>query len=211
MGRRSLPASGAGPGSQGWPEGPSAASRAAAALTARNSPATREIASDQGADEALLVRTTAIHDQARASRVVSVWRASQLTPVSWPESRNLTTSMPREPVLQPCRAYRHDAPTRVLGDRLHSRVEDPLGVAHRCTPTSPVATLSWTSSRRRPCRAHPRRRQAGERRGDGHRQRPGGAAAHRRRGRRPAPGAGRSRAGVAARGIASTAVRSAPK
>jgi hypothetical protein len=34
--------------SQGWPEGPNAASRAAASLPARNSPATRELASDRG-------------------------------------------------------------------------------------------------------------------------------------------------------------------
>ncbi len=48
--------------SQGWPEGPSAASRAAASLTARNSTATREIASDQLPHGARPVRTSAIHD-----------------------------------------------------------------------------------------------------------------------------------------------------
>jgi hypothetical protein len=78
-GRRSLPTSGAGPGSQGWPGGPSAASRAAASLTARNSAATREIASDQLPMERGSVARAHPRSGRVASSVVSVCRASQVT------------------------------------------------------------------------------------------------------------------------------------
>ena len=78
-GRRSLPTSGAGPGSQGWPGGPSAASRAAASLTARNSAATREIASDQLPMERGSVARAHPRSGRVASSVVSVCRASQAT------------------------------------------------------------------------------------------------------------------------------------
>src|SRR5450755_2498668 len=57
------------------PEGPSAASRGAASLAARNSPATREIASDQLPHGARPVRTSAIHDPGvlpQASRASAV-------------------------------------------------------------------------------------------------------------------------------------------
>ena len=85
------------PGSQGWPEGPSAASRAAASLTARNSPATGEIASDRVPMErgscARAPCTLRAYCFKRRERLPCL----PTHPVPWPEARNLTTSMPREP------------------------------------------------------------------------------------------------------------------
>jgi hypothetical protein len=66
-------------------------------LTARNSPATREIASDQVPTKRL-VRTGGDARSGRvASSVVSVGQASQVTRSRGRKLENLTTSMPREP------------------------------------------------------------------------------------------------------------------
>ena len=96
-GRRSLPDSGAGPGSQGWPGGPSAASCAAASLTARNSPATREIASGYIPMERGSLARARCTIQACCLKRRERLPCLPSHPVPWPEARNLTTSMPREP------------------------------------------------------------------------------------------------------------------